>query len=100
MSVTMMLMTWIRALPPLARAVAAVDGSVITETMDCPPSRLRCANAPRNWNGTTSTATMVTMVRRLALYSLKAPSRMSPTPIGWRGSGPVRTLPAFASGKP
>src|SRR4051794_41767455 len=41
---------------------------------------------------------MTAMVPMLALSSLKAPSRMSLTVIGWSGSGPVFAVPPLGSG--
>ncbi len=77
---------------------SATDGSLRASKMPAPPRTLRWAKAASSWRGTTNTATIVKIVRALAFRSLKAPSRMSPTVMGWSGSGPVRRPPPFGFG--
>src|SRR5215213_1909556 len=81
------------SVPPSAR-----DGSSRASKNPAPPRRLRWAKAASSCRGTTNTATIVNSVRALALSSLKAPSRMSPTVMGCSGNGPVRRPPPFGWG--
>src|SRR5688500_3703100 len=49
--------------------------------------------------GPTKASATRAMALKLARYSLKAPSRISPRPMGDSGSGPVRALPPVGGGR-